>query len=565
MYETKKGDNLSTIAKSNNTTVQGLLKANPNISNPNFIKIGQKINIGSQTPIAQQVASNIQSNVPNTVNAQAIDNVSPIKVPVVPQNTPTTLKTAKDTVSTLPQKEIVQQSNDNVVRSLYQRGVTDPNQIIDVINYDQNGNKVSNLTLDDVFRVTDTIKADTAKSKSDELLRAIGSNSQNNELNLIDLRSEYNIDTKKQELSDIQKKIADRTAQYEKAFIDTEGQVIPIEDIQGQKALVKRQMESEMAAYSAKAQVIQNDLASAESTVRDFMQARSADVKDYSDRLKMLYADAKDTLNESQKRIVERATKEADRKYVSDQKNLDFITEQALLAQKNGAPADLVAKVMQAKTRDEASKLVGKFSRDPLEVASKQLEMKLKQAQISKVYQDISESREKSILDRQKALASITGTPSSDKATQAIDILSSINKLSTNKNGLKYAVGVNFNPFAYLPGTNTADFKVQLNQFKNMLALPNLEKLKGSMSDKDVEFIKNISTSLDRSMSEKAFKDELLRVQDIFTNVAIKNGVAPETLPKTEEDIIRAEKLSKAFQQKPIERVDSNGNMIFNP
>ena len=42
----KKGDTLSEIAKqTKNLTVDDLLKLNPNIKNPNQIKIGQKIKI----------------------------------------------------------------------------------------------------------------------------------------------------------------------------------------------------------------------------------------------------------------------------------------------------------------------------------------------------------------------------------------------------------------------------------------------------------------------------------------------------------------------------------------
>ena len=43
-YQVKKGDNLSKIAKENNTTVENLVKIN-NIKNPNLIYVGQKIRI----------------------------------------------------------------------------------------------------------------------------------------------------------------------------------------------------------------------------------------------------------------------------------------------------------------------------------------------------------------------------------------------------------------------------------------------------------------------------------------------------------------------------------------
>lgn len=49
-YTIKKGDNLTKIAKANGTTVQTLLKANPNIKNPNLIYTGEAIRIPTNVP-----------------------------------------------------------------------------------------------------------------------------------------------------------------------------------------------------------------------------------------------------------------------------------------------------------------------------------------------------------------------------------------------------------------------------------------------------------------------------------------------------------------------------------
>ena len=49
-YTIKKGDNLTKIAKANGTTVQELLKANPQIKNPNLIYAGESLKIPVNTP-----------------------------------------------------------------------------------------------------------------------------------------------------------------------------------------------------------------------------------------------------------------------------------------------------------------------------------------------------------------------------------------------------------------------------------------------------------------------------------------------------------------------------------
>lgn len=57
-YVIKKGDNLTKIAKANNTTVQELLKANPNIKNPNLIYSGEKLKIPVNVPTVVPGANN---------------------------------------------------------------------------------------------------------------------------------------------------------------------------------------------------------------------------------------------------------------------------------------------------------------------------------------------------------------------------------------------------------------------------------------------------------------------------------------------------------------------------
>jgi len=58
-YSVKSGDTLGAIAKANNTTVDALAKAN-NITNPNLIKVGQTLTIGSSTPPAPITSFDIQ-------------------------------------------------------------------------------------------------------------------------------------------------------------------------------------------------------------------------------------------------------------------------------------------------------------------------------------------------------------------------------------------------------------------------------------------------------------------------------------------------------------------------
>lgn len=49
-----------------------------------------------------------------------------------------------------------------------------------------------------------------------------------------------------------------------------------------------------------------------------------------------------------------------------------------------------------------------------------------------------------------------------------------------------------------------------------MLTLPNLDKLKGAMSDKDIAFLRNASTALSLNMTEKEFDKTLKDVKEKF-------------------------------------------------
>lgn len=63
-----------------------------------------------------------------------------------------------------------------------------------------------------------------------------------------------------------------------------------------------------------------------------------------------------------------------------------------------------------------------------------------------------------------------------------------------------------------IPGTHTRSIAGKIEQLQNSVAATNLEKLKGAVSDKDILFIKNIESNLDRYQGEESFMKELLRV-----------------------------------------------------
>ena len=82
----------------------------------------------------------------------------------------------------------------------------------------------------------------------------------------------------------------------------------------------------------------------------------------------------------------------------------------------------------------------------------------------------------------------------------------------------------------FIAGTEAANYQATFNQLKDTLAFANIDKLKGAMSDKDIEFLRNIGTKLTLGQSEEAFVKELGKLDSKMDEVLLKNGVDPNSI-----------------------------------
>ena len=126
-----------------------------------------------------------------------------------------------------------------------------------------------------------------------------------------------------------------------------------------------------------------------------------------------------------------------------------------------------------------------------------------------------------------------TASPISQKIDASKNVKSLIADLAS-MSGKKGAVGISLNKMlsfgATIPGTEAYNYKATFNQLKDTLASANLDKLKGAMSDKDIEFLRNIGTKLSLGMTEEAFDAELKKLDNKMNDVLIANGVDPATV-----------------------------------
>jgi nitroreductase len=82
---------------------------------------------------------------------------------------------------------------------------------------------------------------------------------------------------------------------------------------------------------------------------------------------------------------------------------------------------------------------------------------------------------------------------------------------------LSKSVWLLWSSLARVPWTDAFDFKKEVDNYINNLVLPKMKFLKGSMSDKDIVFIKWAATALDTGMSEAQFRKTL---QDMGATLA---------------------------------------------
>ena len=106
--------------------------------------------------------------------------------------------------------------------------------------------------------------------------------------------------------------------------------------------------------------------------------------------------------------------------------------------------------------------------------------------------------------------------------------------------GLSGAVGAGWGTLPFLEGppsgTPAADFIAKFNLLKDTLAMENLNQLKGALSDKDLEFLRNTATSLNLSNSEATFKQTLQALEDKYASL-LSQGTDISSVDSLDSDL----------------------------
>ena len=102
-----------------------------------------------------------------------------------------------------------------------------------------------------------------------------------------------------------------------------------------------------------------------------------------------------------------------------------------------------------------------------------------------------------------------------------------------NSKSLKASTGLSYWT-TKVPGTAAYSFGQTFNQLRDLLAMGNIDKLKGAMSDKDIEFLRNSATKLSLKLPTESFKKEL---ENIISRMGSATIIEPLTSGTTSSGI----------------------------
>jgi hypothetical protein len=188
-----------------------------------------------------------------------------------------------------------------------------------------------------------------------------------------------------------------------------------------------------------------------------------------------------------------------------------------------------------------------KPERDPIEdyKQRKIIDMQFERPAAQKPERDpIADYRARKQIDAEFAQQKQSQNAMDPKAAQDTrqEILSAAEALR-NHGGRKSFTGTNFNPshlFGWyddpIEGTDAAGAKALYDNLVSLMALPNLEKLRGPLSDKDIEFIKSASSRLKPGAPDADFENEL---NAIIQKLQAAGGGAVNTTPNPAQSALQ--------------------------
>lgn len=324
------GQTLTGIAQQQGTSVQDLLKVNPQITNPDLIFAGADLTLPGQNTAATVNTPPSTLDV-NTVIAQT----KPVEMPTFEE-----VDTTNQFVSSLrpPQDQANQ------------------------------GFKETLPTFQDVFKQADAITEPVQEERrglltriEESLGRLTGRGARQAELEQL-----AGVPENIKRLQQLNEQIAQTQGEFEKqiAAIPGQGRGITTGIVVGQQARAKRQQAVEVGALSSVAQALQGNIALAQQTAQRTADLEFEPVQQEIDKLRILLDINADEMTTAEKRRAELLSVQLDerQRVLDEQKsNKESIITFAAEASQNGADNVTVNNILKAKTPEEALSIGSQF------------------------------------------------------------------------------------------------------------------------------------------------------------------------------------------------------------
>lgn len=375
-YIVKSGDNLSTIAKNNNTTVQNLASINK-IADVNKIGVGQKLVLGTPNVGASITSNNTAPATPTTViQPQVSTGATTLQSDIISKGQADTARAVAEEarVATL-QGSKAPTATENVLKN-----------ILGVSNTTTPTTPSTAPTVDNTMSTTNVngITADTLASQRQGIQDTL--NNVMGETRLTADEYAGTVDPAKAELNQINQQMNEEALagrRRTEAVLQIPG--ITKEQAQDKINEISRGNASKLADLAVVQMAKQGAYDSAKEIADRAVQAKVEDQKNKLNALMFTYTENKELFTKAEQRAFETAQADRERKLNAEEKNLQRISDLSLQALADGAPASVVTKMRNAKTEAEAISIGGQYiGRN---------KRRLEEAQLSKIYSDINESK----------------------------------------------------------------------------------------------------------------------------------------------------------------------------
>lgn len=243
--------------------------------------------------------------------------------------------------------------------------------------------------------------------------------------------------------------------------------------------------------------------------------------------------------------------------------------EEGLTGERQADSLRFVPDFLEAKT----SQPIDPFSKAGLEIKLQELKVQELQQKINKESGTgagaLTPQEQVELETAQEKLRVLRGDKTVGEKEIAVDIANTlfknITRLLNDTEGLSDAVGTISSKLPTLEGS-TADFERAFEQIQDLFALGNTDKIKGAMSDKDIELLRNASAGISLNMSEKGFKKKLVELQTgisdaIARQMSADYGVADSDIKELFEkgDIVDVRNFLEQRSQKKNDEVSVSG------